>query len=528
MMKQFTCLKTFAFLSLSIISHLTFAQPGASVVKKVIVPASMKTDPFNVERTVLLPPNFELSVFARIPGARFMAVAPNGDVLVSNPGAGTIKIIRTATNGAINVSDFVTGLSKPHDMVFHKIDAITYLYIAEQNQINRYIYTNGDLTAKNREIVVANLPSEISPELRGAYGHTLKNIAIDGNHKLYVSIASTCNACTEDTKSNPLRAAIYVYNANGTNGRLFAQGLRNAEGLDFIPGTNILWVCVNNRDNIAYPINDNTGNYGKVIQSYVDNHPVDEFTQVVDGGNYGWPFCNPDDRNGLDDMPFFNDYDLNRDGAVTNCATKNRISKGIQAHSAPIGFSFLQNTAMPNLYKNGAAIALRGSWNRTVKTGYKVIYFPWDATLQKPGKQIDLVKGFLNADSSSSYARPVDVAVTSQGDMLISDDQGGTIFKLTYKDPTVTGFDEKKSTESNTIIFPQPASKVLNVKVLASRTKLRLSISNMQGIEMLAKDFSASNVEHEISLETHTLTPGTYILTIQKDDSKETHKVVIE
>ena len=227
-------------------------------------------------------------------------------------------------------------------------------------------------------------------------------------------------------------------------------------------------------------------------------------------------------------MPFLNDYELNKDGAVTNCATKNKISKGIQAHSAPLGFSFLQNTAMPDMYKNGAAMALHGSWNRAVKTGYKVIYFPWDAALQKPGKQVDLVKGFLNADSSSAYARPVDVAVTLQGDLLISDDQGGTIFKLTYKDPTVTGIDGKKSTESNTVIFPQPASKVLNVKVLASKSKIRLSISTMQGVEMLAKEFSASNIEHEIYLETHTLTPGTYILTIQKDDSKETHKVVIE
>ena len=139
---------------------------------------------------------------------------------------------------------------------------MTYVYVTETNQVNRYVYTPGALTPGTRQVVVSGLPDASSPELNGTYGHELKNIALDGNDKLYVSIASTCNVCTSDTQSTPVRAAIYVYNADGSNGRLFARGLRNAEGLAMIPGTNTLWVVVNNRDDIAYPFNDGSGNYG--------------------------------------------------------------------------------------------------------------------------------------------------------------------------------------------------------------------------------------------------------------------------
>jgi hypothetical protein len=197
-------------------------------------------------------------------------------------------------------------------------------------------------------VVISGLPDASSPELNGTYGHELKNIALDGSDKLYVSIASTCNVCTSDTQSNPVRAAIYVYNADGSSGRLFARGLRNAEGLAMIPGTNTLWVVVNNRDDIAYPFNDGSGNYGRVFSGYVDDHPPDEFTRVRDGGNYGWPFCNPnpDTPSGLVDMPFDRDYQMNQTGAV-DCGTMDRINHGIQAHSAPLGLTFFQNTNAP-------------------------------------------------------------------------------------------------------------------------------------------------------------------------------------
>jgi len=391
----------------------------------------MRSSPFNTTRSLLIPPGFTISVYARIGAARFMAVTPDGNLLVSRPGSGSVVLVRPNGSGDPLVSDFVTGLKRPHDIVFHTIGTTTYVYISETNQIDRYVYTAGALTPSGRQVVISGLPDASSPELNGTYGHELKNIALDGSDKLYVSIASTCNVCTSDTQSNPVRAAIYVYNADGSSGRLFARGLRNAEGLALIPGTNTLWVVVNNRDDIAYPFNDGSGNYGRVFSGYVDDHPPDEFTRVRDGGNYGWPFCNPNPNtpSGLVDMPFDRDYQMNQTGAV-DCAAMDRINHGIQAHSAPLGLTFFQNTNAPDLYRAGAAIGLHGSWNRSQKTGYKVAYFPWDALTQLPGDQVDLVSGW--ADAFSNWGRPVDVAVDAAGAILVSDDQAGAIYKLTY------------------------------------------------------------------------------------------------
>ena len=407
------------------------AQLPATTTVALTVPAALAGAPFNVPRSLQVPAGFTAAVYARVPGARFMALTPDGSLLVSQPGAGKVSLVRAGSaGGPPQVADFVTGLSNPHDLVFHTIGDVTYLYLSESNQINRFVYHPGDLTAQSRQVIIAGLPDASTPELRGNYGHQLKNLALDGNHKLYVSIASTCNACLSDTQSDPVRGAIYQYDADGSNRRLFARGLRNAEGLAFVPGTNTLWVAVNNRDNTPYPLDDGTGKYGQVLPDYVDNHPPDEFTQVNDGANYGWPFFNPNPDAGMDNMPFDRDYDWNRDGHV-DIAGMTRISKGIQAHSAALGLTFLQGTNFPAAYNQAAVIALHGSWNRQAPTGYKVVYFPWNATTQTPGAQADLVAGFTDLSLGSAWGRPVDTAVDPQGHLLISDDQSGTIYQLT-------------------------------------------------------------------------------------------------
>ncbi len=412
-----------------------------TVPVKVDVPAALKTGIFSQDRYLTVPAGFHPSLFASVPGARFLAVAPNGDVLVSNPGAGKVILLRPDPAGGLpRKNDFVSGLRLPHGIVFHTIDNTTYVYISESNQIDRYVYVSGDTVAHDRQVVVTGLPDSSLPELHGSYGHELKNIALDVDHKLYVSIGSTCNVCTSDTTSNPVRGAIYQYNADGTGDRLFARGLRNAEGLDLLPGARTLWAAVNNRDNIAYAAQDGTGNYGKVIQSYVDNHPPDIFTPVRDGGNYGWPFCNsnPDGPTGLDSMPFDRDLEMNGDGHV-DCSTMDKVVKGIQAHSAPLAMMFLQGTAFPQAYRNGAITALHGSWNRTTPTGYKVVYFPFDPLAQTPGLQMDLVGGWLDPKTQESWGRPVGLAVDPSGSLLISDDSAGVIYKLSYSTSYSTG-----------------------------------------------------------------------------------------
>ena len=130
-------------------------------------------------------------------------------------------------------------------------------------------------------------------------------------------------------------------------------------------------------------------------------------------------------------MPFDRDVEFNADGHV-NCNKMDRVTKGIQAHSAPLGLTFLQNIQAPASYRNGALIALHGSWNRTNKTGYKLIYFPWNASTQKSGNLVDLVTGWLDNRGQEVWGRPVDGAVDPQGNILISDDFSGTVYKLTY------------------------------------------------------------------------------------------------
>jgi glucose/arabinose dehydrogenase len=404
------------------------APPGASVTVPVQVPAALRTAPFDVPHTLTVPPGFAISVYARISGARFMALAPNGDLLVSQPGAGKVVLVRPNPGGNSTLVDFASSLSSPHGLAFDSIAGTTYLYIAESNQIDRYVYHSGDTAAKNRQIIIAGLPDG---------GHNLKNIVLDGQHKLYVSIGSSCNVCLSDTTSNPLRAAIYQYDADGGNGRLFARGLRNAEGLAIAPGTsNALWVVGNHRDNVPYPYNDGTGQYGKVIPTYVDNHPPDVFTHARDGGNYGWPFCNPnpDTAAGYHTMPYDPDYDLNADGHV-GCGAMDRTDLGIPAHSAPLGLHFWTELNAPAAYAGGAVIGLHGSWNRTVPTGYKVIYVPWNRVAQTPGDPLDLVTGWFDSATRQPWGRPVAAVADRLGNLFISDDFSGTVYKLTPTTP---------------------------------------------------------------------------------------------
>lgn len=478
------------------------AVPGASVQVKLEVPASLRTGTFAEDRYLNVPPGFKVSLFALVPGARFLAVAPNGDVLVSNPGAGRITLLRPDQAGGVPKSfTWASGLRNPHGIVFHQIGDIMYVYVSESHQIDRYVYNSGDTLAHDRQVVVGNLPDASTPELRGAYGHQLKNIALGPDHKLYVSIGSTCNVCTSDTVSNPVRASIYVYDADGKNGRLFARGLRNAEGLDFLPGTNTLWVVVNNRDQIRYPVNDSTGNYGKEVVSYIDNHPPDLFTAVRDGGNYGWPFCNSNPDASVDNMPFDHDMDTNSDDHV-NCSSMDRVAKGIQAHSAPLGLKMLGDTNFPAAYRNGAVAALHGSWNRSVPTGYKVVYFPFDSS-GTPGVQTDLVTGWWNPSNNVLWGRPVGVAVTPQGDLLITDDAAGAVYKVI---PT-----NSVSSAANGYPTIAPGS-IASVYGAGFGTSAQVKVRDANGIEWPASVLFRSDFQMNILVPPETAPGGAIVL----------------
>jgi glucose/arabinose dehydrogenase len=403
---------------------------------RVEVPGVWRYGPFDRNRMLNVPAGAKISVLARVREARFLAVSPEGAILVSQPGRGKISVIKVSGWAQPAISDLISGLRLPHGMVFERIGEKLYLYVSESNQISRFVYLEGQALKASQEIVLANLPDRSSSNLGGIYGHELKNIAIGPDRKLYVDIASASNANPADTKSNPLRSAIYRCDLDGRNLQLFARGIRNAEGLAFVPGTNVLWAVVNERDNIRYPFRNGwrgsrESDYGRVLPSYVDDHPPDEFIEVKEGANYGWPFANPNPDHGLTDMSFDPDFENNPDWSRFPPDTFRRIDRGIQAHSAPLGLSFLQNSKVPLPFRNAAVTALHGSWNRRRKTGYKVVIFPWLSN-GKPGQQADLVSGWLDDETQRVWGRPVDVVPDLDGNLLISDDASGTIYRLSF------------------------------------------------------------------------------------------------
>ena len=408
--------------------------PSASRTVTLDIPDGMKAPPFDVPRSLAIPPGFSIGVFARVQDARFMAVAPNGDLLVSTPGAGAIILLRPRAGAAPQRFTFASGLRHPHDIVFHKLNGKTYVYIAESDRVVRAPYVNGQTGIENMETVVDHLPDASSEKSKGGYRHPLKNIALAGD-KLYVSIGSSCNACASDTTTDPVRGAIYQYDANGGKRRLYARGLRNAEGLAFKPGTDQLWAVVNGSDNIAYPFHKDwngggSDDFGKVIQDYVDGHPPDLLTRVKDGGNYGWPFCNADPDHGLDNMGYDRDAKLNPGGDKLDCSKAGRATKGLAPHSAPLGFSFLQNAGLPEPYRNALVIALHGCWNCSKLNGNKVVLYPLRAD-GTPGDAVDLVTGWVtDAESKQRWGRPVDVVPNGKGGLYISDDRSGTVYLL--------------------------------------------------------------------------------------------------
>ena len=271
--------------------------PGSLRPVPLTVPAGLGQAPLDVPRRLDLPAGWTAAVHARVPGARFLTYVGT-DLLVSQPGSGSVQLVRRQPDGTGRATPWLTGLRRPHDLVPVRTGGTTWVYVAETHRVVRYPWAAGRATpAGPGQVVVTGLPDASSPELGGRYGHELKNIAVVGG-ALYVSIASTCNVCESDTVATPRRAAIYRYGLAGGAGTLVATGLRNAEGLAAVPGTTALWAVVNNRDNIAYPhhrdiTGDGRDDYGTVVPQYVDDHPMEPFVQVEQGRFYGWPFCNP-------------------------------------------------------------------------------------------------------------------------------------------------------------------------------------------------------------------------------------------
>jgi glucose/arabinose dehydrogenase len=315
-------------------------------------------------------------------------------------------------------------------MAFDRVGGREILYVAGSSEVDRFVWAHGQPTT--RTVSAGGLPDG------GA--HPLKNVVIAPDHTVYFDIASSSNASPEAPSSTP-RAAVLAYGPDGRRIRVFATGIRNGDGLSFAPdGT--LWTAVNMRDDIAYPFHrayGSTGDaYGKVMTGYVADHPPDVIARLTRGRNLGWPYCDPDPdvHRGVAgtavnyaNPPFDDDAQTNAGGRALDCAKLPHINRGIPAHSAPLGFHFLEGSKLPVPWRNGAVVAVHGSWDRTPPRAPAVLWMPWESKARALGPARILVGGFQHSDGSR-WGRAVDAVPGPDGALYVSDDAAGAVYRI--------------------------------------------------------------------------------------------------
>ena len=392
--------------------------------------------PFDQTRQLQAPPGWTVTVWARMPGARLLAWTPDGRLLVSRPKSGDVLELAPGPGDAAPTQrTLLSGLNQPHGLAL----AGTTLYVAESDQVDAFTYSAGAVSGKR--VVIDGLPDAKSPELGGAYAHALKSVAIGKDGALYVSVGSTGNVTAKDRDANPERATILRVLPDGGKREVFAHGVRNGTGLAVDPDGGV-WTAVNNRDNIAYPYDgdyDNDGKLdrGRVMQGYVNDHPLEPLARLTLGRDLGWPYCNPDPdlKWGAPDSPlsytrrpFVRDIQTNATGKKLDCATLPPVEQGMGAHSAPLGLSFATSPGLPGAYGPGALVGIHGSWNRHPPRAPEVSFFAWrDGTL---GPQQTLLTGFQNPDGSR-WGRPVMAVQGPDRALYVSDDLAGAIYRVT-------------------------------------------------------------------------------------------------
>jgi len=343
-----------------------------------------------------MPDGFEINVFAEgdFTRPRWMALAPNGDVFLADSMGGKIFILRDTNKDGVadERSIFAEGLNEPFGIAFWH----DYVYIGNTDAITRYHYKPGQTKAEGAAEKIADVPGQ------GYREHWTRNILFspDGK-KMYVTVGSESNV---DVETNPMRATITEFNPDGTGKRTFASGTRNPIGLAWLPGTRTMWAAVQERDRLG------------------DDLVPDFVTEIKDGGFYGWPYG----YLGMEDPR----HKGERPDLIQKIITPNVL---IQAHSAILGLAFYQGKMFPNEYRGDAFVALHGSWNRTKRTGYKIIRIRF-----KDGKPVggydDFLTGWmLDEDSKEVWGRPVGLLVLPDGSMLITDDGAKKVWRVTYR-----------------------------------------------------------------------------------------------
>jgi glucose/arabinose dehydrogenase len=337
-----------------------------------------------------VPAGFTVSVFAAdVTGGRLMAVSPDGVLFVARQPRGDVVALpdRDKDGKADKMEIVASGLTRPHSLAFNK----GWLYIATNPAVFRVKYANGKVEGTPEKVV--DLPVSTTP-------HWTRTIGFGKDGKMYVAIGSSCNLCEdEDTR----RATIMVYNADGTGGRVFAKGLRNAIGFDWDPRTGALWADDMGEDKMG------------------EEKPVDEINRIEDGKHYGWPYFIENNTP--------NPNLANAKGSL-KAADATPPALGLQPHSSPIDLRFYTGNKFPAAYRNAMFVALHGSSptarkERIPGSVVRVVF--------KNGKPVgveDFVTGWMK--DGQVLGRPAGLITGADGALYISDDNKGFVYRIAY------------------------------------------------------------------------------------------------
>lgn len=344
-----------------------------------------------------MPAGFRISVFAKDLGnPRKLAVGSDGTVYVTRREQGDILALRDRNNdGRV---DNIQTVASGHKYVNGITIRQNRLYFVTDRQLYAAdIGKDGNLGKP--QVLIDNLPD--------AGQHPNRTIAFGPDGMLYISVGSTCNACDE---TNDESATLLRAQPDGSKRTIYAQGLRNTIGFAWHPQTKELWGLDHGSD---WRGND---------------QPPEELNRIVQGADYGWPFCWGDRRPDV-----YLSSDPKGKTKEEYCAKTQPPALTYTAHSAPLDFVFYTASQFPQQYRNDAFVTMRGSWNRKPPAGYKIVRIRYQNG--KPAAFEDFITGFLNPQATAQFGRPVGLAVVPDGSLLFTDDTNGVIYRVSYAAP---------------------------------------------------------------------------------------------